>query len=307
MIHGVDLYQAWISQLKFLLERPVVSPRNKICRESIGLQLCIGDARKNIIFDPVRQLNYRFLVAQWLTTQLGLEDKLLEKFNKHLADYETDGQGGVYPSYGPRLKPQWPFIMRCFQQDPQTRQAVMSIWEAQPINFGQGHPVTLYVPCTLSLQFLLRENLLHTVVNMRSSDAWLGIPYDVFSFTMLSNYLCGALSQLFHRRINLGGIMLHLGSSHLYEEHWEKAAAIVKEPMGSCGESPLLPPRFDIPAGLDINLANPTANPEASALATMPMPWKLYGWVLRETTNAAAEALLQNLERYAREQGPILH
>jgi len=304
MIHGADLYQAWISQLKFLLERPVVSPRNKTCRESIGLQLCIADARKNIIFDPVRQLNYRFLVAQWLTTQLGLEDKLLEKFNKHLADYETDGMGGVYPSYGPRLKPQWPFIMRCFQQDPQTRQAVMTLWE--PVIVGPMG-AAYYVPCTLSFQFLLRESLLYTVVNMRSSDAWLGIPYDVFNFTMLSNYLCGALSQLFHRRVNLAGIMLNLGSSHLYEEHWKKAAAIVKEPAGSCGESPPLPPRFDIPAGLDVNLANPTANPEASALATMPMPWKLYGWVLREKTNDAAMALLQNLERYAREQGSILH
>ena len=45
------------------------------------------------------------------------------------------------------------------------------------------------IPCTVSLQFLIRENKLHLFVNMRSNDVFLGLPHDIFCFTMIQEII----------------------------------------------------------------------------------------------------------------------
>jgi hypothetical protein len=73
---------------------------------------------------------------------------------------------------------------------------------------------------------------------MRSSDIWLGWPYDVFNFSMLSaailltlksvddNFLCG----------NLGYLTLNAGSQHLYVPNEAAAQDCINTPDGWCEE-----------------------------------------------------------------------
>lgn len=289
------IYFNWMVLLKTLLNQPIVQPRGKPCREAIGMKVVIPDAYQNILVDHERKLNYKFMVAQWLTTQLGLEDKLLERFNKKLAGYETDGQGGVYPSYGPQIRPQWPYIMGTLSRDPESRQAVMSIWEPQ--NNGEGRKV----PCTLSLQFLLRRHpwetmppslseyrgwKLHIIANMRSSDAWLGLPYDIYNFTMLGNSLVGAMRHVLRWNIALGSITLNLGSSHIYEPHWELARGIVNAPMGRSGRSPQLPTWISLPL-------EHLVNPEALKFE-LQGTYKIFEQAMAAATNAETLAYLED-------------
>lgn len=67
-------------------------------------------------------------------------------------------------------------------------------------------------PCTCSLQFVVRRNRLHLHVHMRSNDAYLGMPHDFFSFTMLQ--------ELAAREVGVGiGTYIHtVGSLHLYAD-----------------------------------------------------------------------------------------
>lgn len=67
-------------------------------------------------------------------------------------------------------------------------------------------------PCTCSLQFVVRRNQLHLHVHMRSNDAYLGMPHDFFSFTMLQ--------ELAAREVGVGiGTYIHtVGSLHLYAD-----------------------------------------------------------------------------------------
>lgn len=62
------------------------------------------------------------------------------------ADGHLDG------AYGPRIIEQVPYIIRILNQDPDTRQAVITIYGPQ------DHHTSLDIPCTLSLQFFLRPN-----------------------------------------------------------------------------------------------------------------------------------------------------
>jgi thymidylate synthase len=72
------------------------------------------------------------------------------------------------------------------------------------------------------MQFFVRDNLLHSVVTMRSQDIILGFTYDVFTFSMVAN----AVRLLLNERgikTELGNLHVNVGSLHIYETHFEKA------------------------------------------------------------------------------------
>jgi hypothetical protein len=100
------------------------------------------------------------------------------------------------------------------------------------------------IPCTISLQWLLRWDKLHCTVNMRSSDAWLGLPYDYFTFSQLTNVLASRL------RVPVGTITMNLASSHLYEENWHEAVSVC---VGNVGylSSPPIPYGVQLPTKVD--------------------------------------------------------
>ena len=78
-------------------------------------------------------------------------------------------------AYGPRVKDQMPEIIRALIRDPLTRQAIAFIGSKEdgPTNSQ---------PCTVSMQFLIREGVLRTIVTMRSWDLVKGMAYDAMMF-----------------------------------------------------------------------------------------------------------------------------
>jgi thymidylate synthase len=62
---------------------------------------------------------------------------------------------------------------------------------------------------------------------MRSSDAWLGWPYDIFSFSMISAFLALRL-RMRGLKVDLGNVYLTAGSQHLYEKNYETARACTR-------------------------------------------------------------------------------
>lgn len=187
-----------------------VNPRDQKTLEISPLTLHIEDARRCVLTIPDRKLNYSFMVAECFWIMMGRDDvKMISHYNKNIGQFSDDGESFV-GAYGPRIVDQLPYAMRTLRDDPSSRQAVILIW--------QRHlPKTKDVPCTLTMQFLAREGKLHAIVNMRSSDAWLGIPYDVFNFAMILAAIAGDLNY------GVGSLTINIGSSHLYERHWDRA------------------------------------------------------------------------------------
>lgn len=211
-----NFYDAWTKMLSTVMQRGhVVKPRGMEVREVIGTQLYVHSALKNIVYHPIRDLNYRFLVAEWLWTAAGREDvAFLARYNKGIGKYSDDGVrfGGAY---GPRLAPQWGYLIDCLKKDPDSRQAVATIFTPNP-------GPTKDVPCTLSLQFFIRRGEMHTVATMRSQDLWLGLTIDFFNFSMLANLLS------FYLGFPVGSLTLNVGSSHVYSTDYDKVAVVVE-------------------------------------------------------------------------------
>lgn len=226
LITGKSIGDLYPKLLQTLLGGAEVSPRGQRTSEQLGMVLHGADLTQNILVHPVRDLNYRFMVAEWVWIMAGREDvESLAKYNSEMRKFSDDGKT-LTGAYGPRLRghklhgetipwgDQLAWCVQKLREDPDSRQAVCSIWTPCP---GPSKDV----PCTVSLQFFVRKYKLEVIVTMRSSDAWLGLPYDFFTFSMIGNCMAGELG------VKPGGITLQLGSSHLYERDWTRATELI--------------------------------------------------------------------------------
>lgn len=283
------LHVAWLTRLRQLMTAAPVSPRALHTREQLD-QAIRFDARWNLLHVPERALNPRFAVAEWLWISFGLQTlEPVAQYNAGLRRFSDNGVT-LTGAYGPHVAWQRHFVMRKLRQDSETRQAVIEVRRPRhrlspSLNFH-----TKDEPCTLSLQFLLRERRLNCIATMRSSDVWLGLPYDAFTFSMIQNALAGELG------CDLGWTSLRLGSSHLYEVNAAPADRVLNACADRIGGLTLPSPRLPgwPPTWLEHVLVTRTWPPNL-AQPEQYQPWASYARVLMAETNAEAYDVLEEL------------
>lgn len=172
---------------------------------------CIIDMKHPIVNVKNRKLGAAFLFGEAAWILSGRNDVTsIQPFSKRISDFSDDGiffRG----AYGPQIIQQLPYILECFT-DIYTRQAVISIWKPSPPNSKD-------IPCTIDVHFMVRGGLLHTFVHMRSSDCWLGVPYDWFNFSMLSYWVMLMINERRseHGALDLGFLHFCANSQHIYD------------------------------------------------------------------------------------------
>jgi thymidylate synthase len=141
-----------------------------------------------IVTLKARKLGYKFMCAEawWILTGQNTVETI-KPYSKEIERFSDDG---VYynGAYGPRIVDQLTYAVDCLAKDPSSRQAIIEIWRPNPRDSKD-------VPCTIAVQFLIRDNHLYCIDTMRSSDLWLGWPYDIFNFTMLSARILELLAK----------------------------------------------------------------------------------------------------------------
>lgn len=167
--------------------------------------------------------------------------KFIAYYLSRYVDESDDGKtiGGAY---GPRLfglgsKNQVANILSLLRANPSSRRAVIQLFDASDLVRRSGR-YPKEVPCTCTLQFLVRIGRLHMFTSMRSNDAYKGLPHDVFCFTMLQEIIARTLG------LELGTYSHAVGSLHLYENDIANAQRYLKE--GWYSKIPMEPlPRGD--------------------------------------------------------------
>ena len=215
---------AWVIELLGVLESGNdVAPRGQVTKELLQ-QTSVIDMRRPVITLPERKLSTKFLggEANWILSGDNRVETIAP-YNKNIVNYSDDGQT-FFGAYGPRIMSQLDYVVDKLKSDSDTRQAVLTIWRENP-------PETKDVPCTVAVNFMIRDHKLNCHVYMRSNDLWLGFPYDVFNFSMLSHLVCCRLNASVVE--NGGGIiepgtLYHTASSrHIYEQHFEQVRQLV--------------------------------------------------------------------------------
>lgn len=222
----------WTEALAEVLHRGVYAvPRGKPTRELPQYTMII-DMRHPVLRVPERKLSYQFMAAEayWI---LSGDDTVaaIAPYNQHISNFSDDGVR-FFGAYGPKIKDQLGYVVEKLKSDEHSRQAGLTIWRENP-------PTTKDVPCTVAAFFNLRDFKLNAHVFMRSSDLWLGAPYDVFNFSMLAHQVCCRLNEDKSKsQTSPGALYLTAASSHLYESNWPEAHAAVSGTLMDQGSTP---------------------------------------------------------------------
>jgi len=194
--------------------------------ESVGNLLVLNNPRARISKTETR--GKAFSAIGELLWYLSKSNRL-EFVNYYIPEYkkykENDSEGNeiIYGGYGPRLfakngHNQIENVLDLLKRNPATRKAVIQIYDAEDIVYE--HKDT---PCTCTLQFFTRDDKIHMYTTMRSNDAFLGLPHDIFAFTMLQEIIARTLGK------DVGKYYHSVGSLHIYERNIEKVKLYLHE------------------------------------------------------------------------------
>lgn len=205
--------EAFIYYIKQLQSASESKPRGMKIKECLGVCFSIANPRDRITNNSIRQMSLSFAFGEFFWYLRG-SDRLdvIEYYSKIYPQF-SDDKVTVNGAYGPRIfggvLSQWEQVKKLLLEDPDSRQAVISIHQPRDL-FSSS----LDIPCTCVLQYFIRNGQLNGITYMRSNDIYLGMPYDIFSFTMLQEMLAVELN------VELGAYTHIVGSLHIYEKNF---------------------------------------------------------------------------------------
>jgi len=203
--------------------------------ELLNLSFQISNPRCRVIHIPARRAPLPYLIAETVW-QLAQRDDVesLAHYAPNIGRFSSDGDVFTGSAYGARLwgvdekqgESQWSNIINCLKEDPETRRAQLVIARHNEDRRLVNRDVT----CTTSLQFVLRHNRLHLMVDMRSNDILRGMQSDIFFFTVLQELAAAELG------CELGDYYHHANIAQIYNADLNWAKACDSDQIASSGE-----------------------------------------------------------------------
>jgi thymidylate synthase len=157
----------------------------------------------------------------------------------YISPYSREEQQGnkILGAYGPKIfesiegrTSQFERVIEQIVKRKTTKQAYIAISDAEDYKYRDQQFSS--PPCTIGLHFYVRDEKLNLVVYMRSNDAYLGLPHDLFCFTMLQELI--ALKT----NLALGTYTHYATSMHAYEKDVEKINNYIAEGLQEPIEMP---------------------------------------------------------------------
>jgi thymidylate synthase len=203
--------------------------------ERLGMQLELRAPRARLSRSETRGRLFSSLGELcWYLSQ----DNRADFITYYIPAYARFAEDGIIPGgYGPRLfarrtepSNQIGFLISLLRKKRSSRRAVAQLFDITDLQ-----PEHKDVPCTCTIQFLVRDEKLHAVVSMRSNDAFLGLPHDVFCFTMLQELVARSLG------VELGIYRHNVASLHVYERDQQQIKGFLREGWQSTSAMPPMP------------------------------------------------------------------
>lgn len=220
-INAHDPQKAVVKAMRDVLEYGTMSsPRGQDTFELLGASIRIENPSPFIFDIEGRNLKHGIGILEGL--QLVGQTSLPSVMTRQFKVFNRWTNGSVFDgAYGIRAHGMIRRIVEQLEDDADTRQAVITIFDS---NRDLGAR-TFDVPCTLSLQFLLRNDALHMITTMRSNDVWRGLPYDLMQFIMLQHVIAD------HFEVEIGTYTHNVGSLHVYETDLASADAVLTQEL----------------------------------------------------------------------------
>jgi thymidylate synthase len=176
LLPSVNRYEA---QYKVLLER-ILYQRGILRQTRTGDTMALFNQQLTVSYEqgfPLitgRKLFIKNIVAefQWMLSG-STNVKFLQEKGVDIWNQWADEAGDLGPTYGYQLSRQWDRIVTSLKNNPYSRRHIIDLWQFNHID-AMALP-----PCYYSFQFIVVKGNLNLTVVFRSSDAAVGLPYDV--------------------------------------------------------------------------------------------------------------------------------
>ena len=148
------------------------------------------DLSKGFPLLTTKKLFTRGIIEELLWMIRGSSDiEELEKINVKIWSAWKDPEGKKYPPYGPMWRSgpkvdgssvdQLKWVIEEIKKNPGSRRLIVSAWNPGEIdNF-------VLPPCHAFYQFYVREGVLDLQLYQRSADVFLGVPFNIASYSLL--------------------------------------------------------------------------------------------------------------------------
>ncbi len=136
-------------------------------------------------------------------------------------DEWADDDGNLGPVYGKQWRSwagpngesidQISELVETIRTNPDSRRMIVSAWNVAEV------PKMALPPCHLLFQFYVAEGRLSCQLYQRSADVFLGVPFNIASYALLTMMVAHVTS------IEPGDFVHTFGDAHLYDNHLEQA------------------------------------------------------------------------------------
>ncbi|HEY8278027.1 MAG TPA: thymidylate synthase [Bdellovibrionota bacterium] len=177
-----------------------------------------------------KKLHLRSIIHELLWFLSGETNiKYLQDHKVTIWDEWADKDGNLGPVYGSQWRKwktadgkqidQIALLLEGLKNNPDSRRHIVSAW-----NPGEISKMAL-PPCHALFQFYVANNRLSCQLYQRSADVFLGVPFNIASYSLLTMMIAQVLD------FKLGDFILTLGDAHLYLNHLEQARLqLTREP-----------------------------------------------------------------------------
>lgn len=199
-------------------------------KELCNYMFTVNDLDNEYVSLKTGKSNLTYLSAELLWYWSSRNDTdFISKFGPMWRKLSDDGVTNN-SAYGYILKEKHGFdqiekIIQLLTVDPYSRRAVLNI------NVPNENVIeTKDEPCTICIDYQIRNKKLQSTVVMRSSDAWFGLRNDIPFFITLQKYIAKRLG------IETGEYSMFLMSSHFYDKDFKTIKDIAYGTMESIEE-----------------------------------------------------------------------
>ena len=160
-------------------------------------------------------------------------------------DKWADKTGELGPVYGYQLRKwggmrnKYPFdqlneVLYNLKYIPESRRHVVTLWDPDDVS-DMALP-----PCYHSFTFNVTNNQLNCHVTMRSSDVFVGLPYDIALFATMVKLMCNTLNH----KLKPGRLYFSLTDAHIYWQNMETVQQYLSDMEDGYYVPSLLPQLF---------------------------------------------------------------
>ncbi|MBY7649579.1 MAG: thymidylate synthase [Candidatus Liberibacter europaeus] len=210
-----------------LLRHVVNSGSDRRDRTGIGTRSTFGyqmrfDLSKGFPLLTTKKVHLRSIIYELLWFLRGeCNIDYLKNHGISIWDEWADENGDLGPIYGVQWR-SWPdycgnnidqisCIINSLRTDPYSRRHIVSAWNVALLN-EMSLP-----PCHCLFQFYVDKGKLSCQLYQRSGDVFLGIPFNIASYSLLTMMLASVIG------FQYGEFIHTLGDVHLYNNHFDQA------------------------------------------------------------------------------------